>query len=369
MKRRARLAALFERVPAPARSILARMWSGIGKHRVTGLAAEVAFFALFALPPSLLAFFSAVGFVGRALGPDVIARVRQEIVSNALGILSQSAVDSVVEPTIDTLLRDGRVDMLSVGLLFAIWSTSAGADTLLDALHVVYALDERFALWRRRGLAVLYTVFATIWGAIVLPLLVVGPSFARAIASRFGAAGTFETVWTIAYWPVVIGSVVFTLTAVYHFALPWRTPFLRDLPGALFAMALWIAGGWGLRSYGRWTVESSPIYGSLASPMILLLWLYFTAFALLMGAELNAAIEAEYPSMTRKQKREILRRVVAALQSRGAQVDPVTVTSSPVRASKPKLPEDIAARAQKVGREEKVDVEKRIIRRQPSRPD
>lgn len=310
-------------------SIGRHIYDGVQDHRVSGLAAEVAFFALFALPPSLLALFSAAGFVARALGPDVMARVRSEIVANALEYLTESTVQEMVIPTIDALLKNGRIDLLSLGVLFAVWSTSRAADTLLSALHIVYRLDGRLAMWRRRGRAILYTLVATLWGAVLLPLLVVGPSFVRRAAMRVGAAHSFETIWNILYWPVITASVVVSLTAVYHFALPWRARFVRDLPGALFAMGLWIGGSAGLRAYGRWTVESSPIYGSLASPMILLLWLYFTAFSLLMGAELNAAIEAAYPTVTRREKKEVLRKAVDDLRARGEDVEPVTVTHDP----------------------------------------
>jgi membrane protein len=311
------------------REIIGHFVGGVREHRVSGLAAEVAFFALFALPPSLLALFSAAGFVARALGPDVMAKVRFEIVEGALGFLTEDTVRDIVIPTIDTLLTDGRIDLLSLGVLFAVWSTSQGADALLSALHIVYRLDVRLALWRRRGRAVLYTVVATLWGAILLPMLVVGPSFARAIASRVGQESMFQILWDTLYWPVAVASVVVTLTAVYHFALPWRTPFSRDLPGALFGMALWIAGSAGLRAYGRWTVESSPIYGSLASPMILLLWLYFTAFSLLMGAELNAAIEATWPTVSRREKRDALKKAVKDLTDEGEEVAPISATQDP----------------------------------------
>lgn len=324
---------LLRRAARGAREVSRHFVRGVRDHRVSGLAAEVAFFALFALPPSLLALFSAAGYVARALGPDVMAKVRSEIVVGALGFLTEDTVREIVMPTIDTLLTDGRIDLLSLGVLFAVWSTSRGADTLLSALHIVYRLDERLALWRRRGLAVLYTLVATLWGAILLPMLVVGPSFARAIASRVGQESTFQLLWDSLYWPVVVGSVVVTLTAVYHFALPWRTPFSRDLPGALFGMALWIAGSAGLRAYGRWTVESSPIYGSLASPMILLLWLYFTAFSLLMGAELNAAIEATWPTVSRRERRDALKKAVKELSDEGEEVAPVSATQDPKKAA------------------------------------
>jgi len=317
--------------PPSLRAVARHVYDGVSDHRVDGLAAEVAFFSLFALPPALLALFGAVGFVGRALGPGVTAHVKAEILASALQFLTADTVKDVVGPVIDQLLSNGRIELLSIGVLFALWSTSKAADAMLCALHIAYRVDERLASWRRRGLAFLYTCVAILWGGLLLPALIVGPNFGRALASSFGFVSAFESVWGALYWPVVSVAMVGSLCAVYHFAIPWRTPFLRDLPGALFAMGLWLAGSYALRLYGRWTVESSSIYGSLASPMILLMWLYFAAFSVLMGAELNAAVEAVWPTVTRREKKQILREAVEARKRDGEEVAPVSVTGAPKR--------------------------------------
>jgi membrane protein len=306
--------------------IVKRVVRGALDHRIDGLAAEVAFFALFSLPPTFLALFSAIGYVSDYVGPEATARIREELLLNANRFVTDVTVERVVAPFVDELLAGGRADLLSVGVLFLLWSASRASDSLLAALHISYAIDERLAMWRRRGLAILYTVVAILWGAVVLPLLVVGPNLGRALTRPLGLESSFDLVWGVLYWPVVLGTILVTLTAVYHFSLPWRTPFLRDLPGALLSMLLWVGGGAALRAYGQWVIESSPIYGSVASPMIVLLWLHFTAFGVLMGAELNAAIEAEWPSVTRKQKKAALREAVAELQAAGEEVAPVSQT-------------------------------------------
>ncbi len=308
------------------RAIVLHIYRGAFDHRINGLAAEVAFFALFSLPPSLLALFSAIGFVSESVGPEATNRVRAELLVNAERFLTPDTVRAVIEPTIDELLKGGRADLLSIGVLFALWSTSRAADTLLAALHIAYAIDQRLSIWKRRGLALLYTLVAVVWGAVVLPLLVMGPDLGRALTGPLGLAEIVEPVWGLLYWPVTLTLVLVTLTAVYHFALPWRTPFLRDLPGSILALLLWVGGTAALRAYGRWVVESSPIYGSLASPMIVLVWLYFMAFGVLMGAELNAAIESVFPTISRKERRALLKEAVAELQAEGEEVAPVSVT-------------------------------------------
>lgn len=288
--------ALVRRSASEAWALARATTHGVIDHRTSGLAAEVAFFSLFALPPALLALFGAIGFMGRMLGEDVIASVEALLLGHARQFLTEGVIREIVEPTISTLLRTERVDLFSLGVLFAIWSTSRAADALLSALHIAYGFGDNMPLWLRRGRALLYTTVATLWIGVLLPLLVAGPDVGRALFGHWGGAEAFDAVWSASYWPTVVGMAVLTLTFVYHYVHPVRTPFLRDLPGALVAMFLWVSGSVAIRAYARWTIQESPIYGSLASPMIVLLWLYFTSLSVLIGAELNAAIEMRYPT-------------------------------------------------------------------------
>jgi membrane protein len=302
------------------RELLARAWQGTHRHRSIGLAAEVAFFALFSFPPMLLSAFAAVGFVGGALGPDVTSDVRAEVLQGATRFLTQLTIEKVVAPTFDALTASGRVDLLSIGLVVALWSASQAADALLSALHIAYDIDHRIAMWRRRGRALAYTVVGVLLAGVLLPVLVVGPQFGYELARRVGQESTFALVWSIAYWPVVVGGIVLVLTGTYHFAMPWRTPFFRDLPGAVFALLFFLSGSWALRVYGAWVLESSPVYGAIAAPMALLLWLYFVALSILLGAEINAAIESMWPTVERREKRRVLREAVLELEARGEDV-------------------------------------------------
>src|SRR5688500_18565580 len=103
------------------RAVAMHVYDGVSDHRVDGLAAEVAFFSLFALPPALLALFGAIGFVGRALGPEVTTHVKTSLLESAQTFLTADTVRDVVGPTIDKLLSNGRIELLSIGVLFALW--------------------------------------------------------------------------------------------------------------------------------------------------------------------------------------------------------------------------------------------------------
>ncbi len=305
-------------------------YDGVVKHRTTGLAAEVAFFALFSVPPAFLAFFGALGFVGNVLGKDFSDGVRIEVIKSAHTFFTPQAVHEVVEPLLDKTLGSGHADILSIGLAGALFSASRAADAIIEALNVVYDIDDRLAMWRRRALAILFTLVGTVLGAVIFPLLVAGPQIGRAILAPLHLVDGFIAIWNIGYWPTVAILSLVALTTTYHFATPFRVPWRRDFPGAVFALLLWIAGSAALRAYASWSVESSPIYGSLAAPMVLLLWLYYTALAVLMGAEMNSVIEATWPAVSRKERRRVLREAVEKMRASGVDIEPVSQTSGQV---------------------------------------
>jgi membrane protein len=281
-------------------TLLVRTVRDADDDRVLGLSAEVAFYALCALPPTLLAILGAAGFIGDALGPDVTQGLASYVIDSAANFLSPTTVEEVVKPTVQTVLSRGRADVFSIGVLVALWSASSSATVVLDALIIAYDVEVKRSVVRKRAKAMMFTVVGLAGAALLLPLLVAGPRLGAALAAPLGLASGFATAWRLGYWPGVALLSVMLLTTLYHFAIPWKTPFLRDLPGAVLALCLWLLASVGLRRYVLWTMASSSVYGSLAAPIVLLTWLYLTALAVLMGAELNAEIEKLWPTVTRQ---------------------------------------------------------------------
>lgn len=291
--------------PRTAWTLLRRTVRDAERDRVLGLSAEVAFFGLFAFPPTILTMLGALGWIGELVGTDIAARAGGQLVASSGLALSEAAVRDVVRPTVDRLLAEGRLDVVSIGALVAVWSASRAAYALLDALRIAYDTKGKVALWKRNARAIVLTLCGVLFGGVALPLITAGPRFGGALAASVGLEDTFETVWAVAAWPGLVAVGVIGLTALYNYAIPWKTPFWRDLPGAALAMALWLLSGVGLRAYATWVVEASPIYGSLAAPMVMLLWLYLTSLAVLMGGELNAEVEKMWPTITRAEREKV----------------------------------------------------------------
>ena len=147
------------------------------------------------------------------------------------------------------------------------------------------------------------TVAGILTLAILLPLLVVGPRAGEAFAGRFGLERAFEVAWSALYFPVVVVLGLTLLTWVYHVVPPHSTRWRRDLPGAVLALLLWLAGSAGLRIYATQVATTESAYAYFGTPLVLMLWIYLTAVTFLVGAEFNAEIEKMHPSARRASQR------------------------------------------------------------------
>lgn len=250
-------------------------------YRLTGLAAEGAFFGVLSLPPLLFGLAGTVGFLVQTLEVGKITELRSEILLLARQFVSGDVIAEVIAPTLDDVLSGGRADVISVGFLLALWSGSRAANVFLDSISIVYGHTKRRGILHTRALSfVMYLVFLVV-GALLLPVLIAGPRVIVRILPR-----TLD--WVVAlYWPTVILGTICLLAILFHRAVPGRTTWRHDLPGAVFTMGLWIGGSAALRWALAASVGSTSIYGPLAAPIALLLWFYLTSLSLLLGAAVN----------------------------------------------------------------------------------
>ncbi|WP_237110482.1 YihY/virulence factor BrkB family protein [Nonomuraea sp. MG754425] len=266
-------------------------------YRVTGLAGEAAFFALLSLPPFVLGLIGVLGKLGSTwLGPGVVAQVHAWVIDQAELMFTADAVNKVISPLITDVLSDdaGKVSIISLGFLLSLWSGSRALYVYVDLISVAYGLGEERGIIRTRLMSFGLYVVGLIIGIIVMPILVVGPTLIKdALPSEYGS------LIDLLYWPVVIvGSVLF-LTVLYHVSVPVRTKWYRELPGAILALFLWIVCAAVLREVLAAWFSPVSVYGSLAAPIALLLWLYITALAVLIGAILNAEVDRLWPGASR----------------------------------------------------------------------
>ncbi|MEU5400430.1 YihY/virulence factor BrkB family protein [Streptomyces sp. NPDC005963] len=260
------------------------------EYRILGLAAEAAFFTLLSLPPLMLGLIGLLGYIDDWTNTTTVASIEENIL-NAVGtVLSDRGVNDIAKPLLEDVTHGGRPDIISIGFAIALWSGSRAVNVFIDTITVMYGLDGQRGIVATRLLAFLLYLIALLIGAVVLPLAVVGPDRVVALLPW----GT--TLVTILYWPVVSLLSIAFLTTLYHVSVPVRSPWIEDVPGALVALGMWVFGSFLLRIYLTNTVEGPTIYGSLAAPIAVLLWIGISAFAVLVGAAVNAAIDRVWPA-------------------------------------------------------------------------
>jgi len=260
------------------------------EYRILGLAAEAAFFSLLSVPPLLLSLIGLLGYVDDWTGTDSISSLEANILDAARTVLSDKGVRQIAQPILDDVMKGGRPDVISVGFLFALWSGSRAVNVFIDTITVMYGLDGVRGIVKTRLVAFALFIAALLIGSVALPLMVAGPDAVVRIVPWSA------TVVQVLYWPVVIILSIAFLTTLYHLSVPVRSPWIEDVPGALVALAMWVLGSFLLRIYLQSTIEGATIYGLLAAAVAVLLWIGVSAFAVLVGAAVNAAIDRVWPA-------------------------------------------------------------------------
>ncbi len=259
------------------------------RYRVTGLSAEAAFFLLLSLPPLLLGIVAGVGFFGQRISAEALEEVTSTITEWASRFLTDSVVREIIAPTVEDTLRGGRADLLSVGFVLSLWAGSRALHVFMDTISIMYGQTGIRGIVGSRVLSLSLYVGSILVGGIVFPLVVVGPDLLHNWLPeqlRFLVAG---------YWPVVWVLGLVGLTALYHFATPKRSPFHRDIPGAVVAVAIWLVASYVLRAWAGFASGGATVFGPLTAPIIALIWFYLLAMAVLIGAATNAAIRRLWP--------------------------------------------------------------------------
>ncbi|MCA6090645.1 YihY/virulence factor BrkB family protein [Streptomyces sp. SCA3-4] len=261
------------------------------EYRVTGLAAEAAFFTLLSLPPLLLGLLGLLRYLDDWADMDTIGSIQQNILTASAAVLSDRGTQEIAQPLVREVIKLGRPDVISVGFALALWSGSRAVNVFVDTITIMYGLEGKRGIVKTRLLAFLLYVAALVVGAVALPLMVAGPEAVVDVVPWSADLVRFL------YWPVVIILSIAFLTTLYHVSVPVRSPWEEDIPGALVALAMWVLGSFLLRLYLTHTVEGVTIYGSLAAPVAVLLWIGVSAFAVLVGAAVNAALDRVWPSV------------------------------------------------------------------------
>ncbi|UMG92664.1 YihY/virulence factor BrkB family protein [Nocardioides sp. TF02-7] len=275
------------------------------RHRVTGLAAEGAFFAVLSVPPLIFALIGAIGYVADAYSAAQVEEIRDAVVDLTSRFLTDRAVNEVIRPTLNQVLRPGRFDVISIGFVLSLWSGSRALNVFVDTITIMHGLGGHRGIVKTRALSFVLYILALVTGVVSIPLVVAGPTLVRGwLPERLDFLMSF-------YWPAVVLICICFLATLYHVSVPVRTNWSFNLPGATFSLLAWILGSYALRWFLTVTAaDSRSIFGPLAAPIAVLLWLYLVALAVLIGAAVNAAFDTVFPqASTTRARRELVSRL------------------------------------------------------------
>ena len=265
------------------------------RYRVTGLAAEAAFFAILSLPPLIFGLTASITYIVGRVDPGAIDDFRASVIDLSSKALTDDAVNKVVERTLDQVVSSPRFDVISIGFILSLWSGSRALNVFVDTITIMYGLGGRRGIVRTRMLSFSLYVVGLIVGVVVIPLTLAGPELVdKVLPERLDFLNAL-------YWPIVIVVTIAFLASLFHLSVPVRTSWRYNLPGAIFAFTLWVFGSAAL----RWilTHATTSIFGPLAAPIAILIWLYLISIAVLIGAALNAAFDLNWSDTAGRLKR------------------------------------------------------------------
>ncbi len=261
---------------------------------IIGWSAQAAFWQALSLPPLLLGVLGSLGYIGGWFGPDTVTIISERIVSFAGSIFTGQVVDDLIEPTVENVLGRGRGALISVSFLMSLWAGSSAMSCFVAAIVTAHDQHQiRHPVWQRFFALIIY-IFFLITAVLVLPLVALGPTYLREIVPEDWSGG-LNTLIDWGYFPFVGLILIGALVLLYRFALPHPLPWLRLVPGAFLAGVFFWLATYLLRAYLTALANVGYTYGALATPIAFLLFGFFLGFAIVVGAELNAAIQELWP--------------------------------------------------------------------------
>ena len=270
--------------------IMKRTFNAFLDDNLLSRAAELGYYFLFALFPTLVFASSIVGIVARH------GNVIYSQLLHYLALVVPASAYQIVVETFNKTTAASSSGKIGFGLAAALWSASVGFAAIQDTLNIVYKVKETRPYWKARGSAILVTVLLA-----VIVTLTLGTLFCADFAVHFARDHIGERVTQIsavvalrsAGWIVTLGLLILLFAVIYFFAPDVKAKHWRWLtPGAAIGILGWILASLLLRVYLHYFDNYSLTYGSLGAVIILLTWFYITGLMLLMGAEINSEIAA-----------------------------------------------------------------------------
>jgi membrane protein len=287
---RSPLQSLWDLEGVPAKVVAKNTFRSVMADNLLGRSAELGFYFIFALFPTLLTAVSILGLAARSavhIYQSLLQYLSLLVPKSALGIVMQAFNQTTAHAS------SGKV---TFGLIAALWSASVGFVAIQDSLNVVYRVKETRPFWRARLMAIGITFVLSVVVTVMLSCLLLGDLVAHLakvhIAEHVVAVSVAFAARFIA-WVCATALLSLQFSLIYYFGPDVKVARWRWFtPGAAIGMIGWVLASLAFRIYVHFFNNYSATYGSLATVIILLTWFYYSGFMLLLGGEINSEIEA-----------------------------------------------------------------------------
>jgi membrane protein len=280
-------------IPGPFGMGPGRWWGALKRtvrefkvDNLTDWAAALTYYGVLSIFPALLVLVSMIGLAGKDVTTSLVDNLAQMTPENVSDILAEA---------VNNLQRSQSTAgvIAIVGLAAAVWSASAYVAAFIRASNAIYDVPEGRPIWKTMPLRVgLTLLLMVLLAAIALGVVLTG-GLADRVGQALGIGATAVTVWDIAKWPVLLVIVSFMFALLYWASPNAKQGFRWVTPGGVLGVLVWAAASAGFAFYVANFSSYNETYGSLASIIIFLVWLWISNIALLLGGELNAELERE----------------------------------------------------------------------------
>ncbi|BDB43380.1 hypothetical protein Mkiyose1665_18780 [Mycobacterium kiyosense] len=253
--------------------------------------AEAGFWTCLSTPPLLLGILGTLAWVAPLFGADTLSSITKSILSTARNFFSPNVVNEIIEPTIRDITATAGGEVASLGFLISLWAGSSAISSFVDAIVDAHDQTPLRHPVRQRFFALFLYIMMLIFVVATAPVAVVGP---RKVSEHIPIG--LQNLLHYGYYPALILGLMAGVTVLYRVALPVPLPTHRLIPGTVLATVVFLVATLGLRLYLRWIGSTGYTYGALATPIAFLLFAFFGGFSIMIGAELNAAIQEEWPA-------------------------------------------------------------------------
>jgi membrane protein len=269
-------------MPARIKHALAETYEDVLRNHTLQMAAALSYYFVLSLFPSLIFLSAIVAYLPVPnLFDQALSMMARVLPPDSMGLVRRVLAD-VITPN--------RGTFLSFGILGTLWTASGWFSATIEALNIAYDVEDDRPFWKIRPLAVGLALMTGALMLVALSVMIVGPRFGEWLAGRVHLSYFFVLLWPYIHWSTAIGFTVLAVEALYFLAPNVKQRFLATLPGAILAVGCWLALSYLLGLYFRHFTNFNKTYGTLGAGVALMTWLYWTGFAMLVGAELNSEL-------------------------------------------------------------------------------